>query len=283
MAISDIPDFGGGSRFPTQAQIVRDQQSAMQAGYEWGPQGWHQKPSASSAFGPSQQGSTANGGQTSTLAPTQNPMLLDENQYKQADYDPWSTQRAAAGQGLIERSNNDPSNIYKDKLAQMANPGTEFQSNDPSYQFRFQQGQQAVERSLAAKGMLNSGNAAMELQQYGQGAASQEFQAQHQRMIQSLQGVSQQYDTQMQRLMQMAGVNNDPTSAARLNQGNANINTSRVQNANSYALGAQQNNNQATQINNNQINAGEDRRIQQQQVNLQAQNSRSSLQDFWGY
>jgi hypothetical protein len=243
--------------------------------------GWQPNPQASSSFGTQSQVGSVGDPSGAALPATQDPALLNENQYKQADYDPWSAQRGAAGAGLIEKANNDPSNIYIDKLAQMATPGAEFQSNDPSYQFRLQQGQQAVERSLAAKGMMNSGNAAIELQQYGQGAASQEYQAQHQRMIQSLQGVSQQYDTQMQRLMQMAGVNNDPTSAARLNQGNANINTSRVQNANAYALGVQQNNNQGVQIANSNYNANEDRKIQQQQVNQQ--DNRSSLQQFWGY
>jgi hypothetical protein len=45
----------------------------------------------------------------------------------------------------------------------------------PGYQFRQQQGQQAVERSAAAKGGLFSGAAGKALTNYGQNTASQEF------------------------------------------------------------------------------------------------------------
>lgn len=44
-----------------------------------------------------------------------------------------------------------------------------------SYKFRLQQGQQSLERSMAAKGLLGSGNLALELQRYGQEMASTEF------------------------------------------------------------------------------------------------------------
>jgi hypothetical protein len=143
----------------------------------------------------------------------------------QAAYDPWSKYRGAAGDELAKGNfgqENDPSTFYKDKLQQMSSG--EFNSNDPSYKWRFQQGQQAVERSLAAKGFLGSGNAAIELQQYGQGAASQEYGAQFDRMLKGLAGVSQQYDSQQQRLMAMAGINLDPTSSAKLDLQQQGIN-----------------------------------------------------------
>ena len=44
--------------------------------------------------------------------------------------------------------------------------------NQPGYKFQFQQGNQAVQRNLAASGLLNSGAAQKELTQYGQGYAS---------------------------------------------------------------------------------------------------------------
>ena len=47
--------------------------------------------------------------------------------------------------------------------------------NTNAYKFRFNQGQQAVERSAAARGMLNSGNTLAELARYGQGMASDEY------------------------------------------------------------------------------------------------------------
>jgi len=47
---------------------------------------------------------------------------------------------------------------------------------DPSYQFRLDQGTKALERSAAARGGLISGNTGGALQNYGQNAASQEYQ-----------------------------------------------------------------------------------------------------------
>jgi hypothetical protein len=46
---------------------------------------------------------------------------------------------------------------------------------DPGYQWRLQQGQQALERSAAARGGLFSGRAAKDLTDYSQGMASQEY------------------------------------------------------------------------------------------------------------
>lgn len=151
----------------------------------------------------------------------------------QATYDPWSKYRAAAGAQLASNkfgTTNDPSTFYKDKLQQMSSG--EFNSNDPSYKWRFQQGQQASERSLAARGLLNSGNAAIELQEYGQQAASQEYGAQFDRMLKGLAGVSEQYDQQQQRLMAMAGINLDPSTGAKLSiaQQEANTRANAIQN-----------------------------------------------------
>ena len=44
-----------------------------------------------------------------------------------------------------------------------------------AYKFRVGQGQEALQRSLGAKGMLNSGNRLMDLTKYGQDMASQEY------------------------------------------------------------------------------------------------------------
>jgi hypothetical protein len=155
----------------------------------------------------------------------------------QATYDPWSKYRGAAGDKLAsnEFGANDPSNFYRDKLQAMSSG--EFSPDDPSYAWRFQQGQQATERSLASKGLLNSGNAAIELQQYGQGAASQEYGAQFTRMLQGLTGVSQQYDTQQQRLMSMAGINLDPSTGAKLNISQQDANTNARQADNAFQVG----------------------------------------------
>lgn len=176
-----------------------------------------------------------------------NTQSLDE----QLRYDPWAQYRGTAASQLASTMNpsNDPSNQYRDQLAQMTSG--QFSPSDPSYQWRFQQGQQAVERSQAAKGLLNSGNAAIELQQYGQNAASQEYAAQFQRLTQGLAAVESQYQTQQARLMEMAGVNANPVAGGELNvqqgqlgvqQGQLGINAGQLgvnaqQVQNQYAVG----------------------------------------------
>lgn len=176
-------------------------------------------------------------------APSVNASPNLQSYSEQLRYDPWAAHRTDAGTQLAgEMGQDSPSALYQQKLAEMAN-GT-FSPDDPSYQWRYQQGQQAVERSMAAKGLLNSGNAAIELQQYGQGAASQEYGAQFQRMLQGLAGTEDAYNTQMGRLMQMAGVNIDPTAGGQLNvaQEQAGIDRGRLslasqELANQYDLG----------------------------------------------
>ena len=58
-----------------------------------------------------------------------------------------------------------------------------FDQNDPSYQWRLQQGANALERSAAARGGLASGNTLKALTGYGQGMASQEYAAEHARWL----------------------------------------------------------------------------------------------------
>lgn len=53
----------------------------------------------------------------------------------------------------------------------------DYQSSSPSYNFRFNQGQKALERSKAASGDYFSGDTAQALTRYGQDFASQEFEA----------------------------------------------------------------------------------------------------------
>lgn len=60
-------------------------------------------------------------------------------------------------------------------LANMQAPSLEALQNDPGYQFRLQQGQQALERSLAARGLGQSGAALKAAQEYGQGLADQTY------------------------------------------------------------------------------------------------------------
>jgi len=74
-------------------------------------------------------------------------------------YDPFKAYRGAFGQ----------------KLADLSMGNTQFSPNDPSYKFRYDQGLEAVNRSLAAQGQIGSGLQMKSLMDYGQGAASQEY------------------------------------------------------------------------------------------------------------
>jgi hypothetical protein len=62
---------------------------------------------------------------------------------------------------------------------------------DPGYQFRVQQGQQAIDRSLGARGQLFSGAALKAAQQYGQDLANQTYNDAVQRIMQASQSGQQ--------------------------------------------------------------------------------------------
>lgn len=62
--------------------------------------------------------------------------------------------------------------------------------NTPGYQWQLSQGNLAVQRNLAAKGLLNSGAAGKALQQYGQGLAGT-YESQYVSGLQSLAGLGQ--------------------------------------------------------------------------------------------
>lgn len=57
----------------------------------------------------------------------------------------------------------------------MQSGGFQYQPTDPSYQFRFNEGQRALDRSAAAGGSLYSGGTLKALARYGQDYASTEF------------------------------------------------------------------------------------------------------------
>ena len=60
-------------------------------------------------------------------------------------------------------------------LQNLQQPNMEALQNDPAYQFQLQQGREALERSLAAQGMGQSGAAMKQAQEYGQGLANQQY------------------------------------------------------------------------------------------------------------
>ena len=73
---------------------------------------------------------------------------------------------------------NNPFDSY---LASKGLAGGRFDTNNPAYQFQLKQGQQALDRSSAARGMGYSGAQMKASQQYGQGMASQEYDKQYNR------------------------------------------------------------------------------------------------------
>lgn len=73
-------------------------------------------------------------------------------------------------------------NQLSDRLTQGFNPGDLTQ--DPGYQFRLQEGQKALNSSLAARGMGESGAALKAAQEYGQGLADQTYSDAYSRWLQ---------------------------------------------------------------------------------------------------
>lgn len=87
-------------------------------------------------------------------------------QYDQTrtDFAPW---REAGGQAI-------------GSLSAMLQPGYDH-TTSPGYQFRFNEGQRAVEGSAASKGMLMSGGTLKDLTRFGQGVAADDFNQQFNR------------------------------------------------------------------------------------------------------
>jgi hypothetical protein len=87
-------------------------------------------------------------------------LALQEKMYNQsrADLEPW---RVAGGQAIGQG------------LA-MLQPGYNYKTS-PGYDFRFDEGQRAVESSAASKGMLMSGGTLKDLVRFGDGVASADF------------------------------------------------------------------------------------------------------------
>jgi hypothetical protein len=75
----------------------------------------------------------------------------------------------------------------------MLQPGYDYTAS-PGYQFRFNEGQRAVDSSAAAKGMLMSGGTLKDLTRFGQGVAAADFNDQFNRVM-SVAGGGQQAAT----------------------------------------------------------------------------------------
>ena len=103
---------------------------------------------------------------------------------QQADYKPYLEQGTY---GI-----NTLGNLMKSGAGQLNNPldlylkskglaGGKFNTSNPAYQFQLKQGQQALDRSSAARGMGYSGAQMKAAQEYGQGLASQQYDKEYNR------------------------------------------------------------------------------------------------------
>lgn len=93
---------------------------------------------------------------------------------------------------------------YSQKMLSMSTG--KYDASDPSYKWRFDEGQRALERSHAAKGLNFSGNVATALVGYGQGMASTEYAAEFDRMMKAAGLVTTQYDSAIRGLAAMANI-----------------------------------------------------------------------------
>lgn len=159
-------------------------------------------------------------------------------------YADWAAQQAPESQGMTIGANGEPAQRlagaaptqegyqqYLQQQQQQNNP--DFQkilAGQPGYQFQLDQGNQMVQRNLAAKGLLNSGAAGKALTQYGQGVA-QNYAQQYTGGLQSLAGLGQSA-TQNQIGANTNASNN--ISNAQIYSGNVQAQGA-INSANSYA------------------------------------------------
>ena len=95
---------------------------------------------------------------------------------------PMGTAGAAApgGNPLVPSG---PGALIQPWSQQFVAPTAATEQNDPGYQFRLQQGEQALQRSAAAQGNLLTGNTARDVNAYGQDYASSEYGNVYQRAL----------------------------------------------------------------------------------------------------
>ena len=106
---------------------------------------------------------------------------------------PFDTYLASKGvSNKFDSSNTRLGNLMKSGSGQLNNPfdsylaskglaGGKFDTSNPAYQFQLKQGQQALDRSSAARGMGYSGAQMKASQEYGQGLASQQYDKEYNR------------------------------------------------------------------------------------------------------
>jgi hypothetical protein len=90
----------------------------------------------------------------------------------------------------------------------------QFSEDDPSYQFRLGEGQKALERSAAARGTLLGGGTLKALTNYGQKAASQEYQSAYDRAMSAFKANQTGRQNRMATLADLARIGSGAGEAA---------------------------------------------------------------------
>jgi hypothetical protein len=156
----------------------------------------------------------ASGQQSNAMESAANTQANSANYAADLQYKMWQEQQKAqkpwmqAGQGALNQ------------LTSGLDPGGKFASY-PGYQWRLQQGVNALDASSAASGSFGSGNLGVALQNYGQNLGSQEYQAAYNRAMSEYNtGYSQNNDL-YNRLAGLSGTGQNTAT----NLGNMGMNT----------------------------------------------------------
>ena len=108
----------------------------------------------------------------------------EKKKKQQADYKPyleqgtWGINRLG---DLMKSGSGQLNNPFDTYLKSKGLAGGKFDTSNPAYQFQLKQGQQALDRSSAARGMGASGAQMKAAQDYGQGMASQQYDKEYNR------------------------------------------------------------------------------------------------------
>ena len=103
---------------------------------------------------------------------------------QQADYKPYLEQGTYGINtlgSLMKSGSGQLNNPFDTYLKSKGLAGGKFDTSNPAYQFQLKQGQQALDRSSAARGMGASGAQMKAAQEYGQGLASQQYDKEYNR------------------------------------------------------------------------------------------------------
>ena len=133
-----------------------------------------------------------------------NQLQYSEFQQQQANEAPWLSAGTSALGQMRSMASTTPTFTQADFLA----------NEDPAYGFDLSQGQQAIERSAAAQGGLQSGGTLKSLTNYAQGMASNEYSNAYNRFMTN-------QNTQFSRLGTLAGYGQ--TATAGVNQAGTNM------------------------------------------------------------